>query len=113
MTISLRPAAEAKMKGYVAGQGGQEPGVTLTMALEAMDGAFPGFELVVTDTMTDRDHVAIHFAVSASRTGNKLDSAEGILIYRIAEGKIAEHWLQPGVPDLSPAPAWSFAGIVW
>ena len=108
---SNRLAAEDKKPDQVVALKSQETGEALSMALEAMEGAFPSSELTVTDTMTDQDHVAIHIAVHASRSGNQRVSAEGILIYRIAEGRIAEHWLQPGMPDpvqeLGSAPIWA------
>jgi predicted SnoaL-like aldol condensation-catalyzing enzyme len=108
-----RLAAEARDQDHIASLNGQEEeGKALSMALEAMVGAFPGSEVIATDTMTDRDHVAIHFAVDAGRTGHEPASAVGILIYRIAEGRIAEHWLQPGVPELSPAPSRTIGAIV-
>ncbi len=101
--VSGRLATEARDQDHTAGLKGQESGRALSMALEAMEGALPGSELVVTDTMTAQDHVAIHFAVDANRAGKERAPAEGILIYRIAEDSIAEHWLQPGAPDLSPS----------
>ena len=102
---SNRPAAEAGEPHPVAALKSREPGEVLSLALAAMKGALPGCDLTVTDTMTGQDHVAVHFSVDASRNGNGRDPAEGILIYRIDEGRIAEHWLQPGLPNLAQAPS--------
>ena len=109
MSIDLQPsnqfASEAGEPDYAVAPKRHETGEALSLALAAMEGALPGFDLTVTDTMTGQDHIAVHFAVDTSRNGKQRALAEGILIYRIAEGRIAEHWLQPGVSNLVQAPS--------
>jgi hypothetical protein len=100
-----RLAAEADEPDHSVALQGHKNGEALSLALAAMKGALPGCDLTITDTMTGQDHIAVRFAVDASRNGNERAPAEGILIYRVAEGRIAEHWLQPGVPALVQAPS--------
>jgi hypothetical protein len=101
----------AKDQSLASGQNGQAPKESLLMALKAMDEAFRGSDLIVTDTLSGQDHVAIHVAIDTDRTEDGSVSAEGIFIYRIAEARIAEYWLQPGVPDLSVTPSPLFGGV--
>jgi hypothetical protein len=91
----------AKDQGYVTGLKGQATKEQLSMALKVMERAFPGSDLVDTDTMSGQDHVAIHFAVDTDRSDDESDSAEG---------RIAEYWLQPSFPELSPTPSLRHGG---
>ncbi len=66
------------------------------------EAAFPSYELVGEDIIAEGDKVVVRFRVRGTHlgtymglapTGRRID-APGIIIYRIADGKIVEHWLQ-------------------
>ncbi|MSP12375.1 MAG: hypothetical protein EXR62_05390 [Chloroflexi bacterium] len=63
---------------------------------------FPKYEFIPEDMFAEGDRVAVRFTFHAAHQGvfmgipptGKQVSVPGIIIYRIADGKIAEHWLQ-------------------
>ena len=62
--------------------------------------AFPDFHITVEDMIAEGDKVVCRFSTSGTQKGvlggipptNKLVRNRGMLIYRIAEGKVVEHW---------------------
>jgi predicted SnoaL-like aldol condensation-catalyzing enzyme len=72
----------------------------LLRSLSALQDALPDLDVAIEDTIAEGDKVAVRFAVTSHRAGDDRASAPGILICRVAEGKIVEHWMQPDVPAL-------------
>lgn len=82
-----------------------------------MQAAFPNYQLTVEDMVAEGDKVAVRFRVRGVHRGALMGIAptgrevvtEGIIIYRIANGRITEHWLQVDMPSvfqqLGAAPA--------
>ncbi len=66
------------------------------------EAAFPHYALDVEDMIAEADKVVVRFTLSATYGGGFMNipatgqrvAAPGIIIYRIAEGKIVEHWMQ-------------------
>jgi predicted ester cyclase len=65
------------------------------------ESAFPCYELIAEEMLGEDDKVAVRFALRATHrgefmgipaTGRQID-VPGMIIYRVADGKIAEHWL--------------------
>ena len=76
--------------------------------IRQMEGAFPNYQLTADDMIAEQDKVAVRFHLRAvhrgllmgiSATGREV-LVEGIIIYRLANGRIAEHWLQVDMPGL-------------
>lgn len=70
--------------------------------INAAESAFPCYELTAEDMFAEMDKVAVRFIwrgvhrsefMGISATGRQV-AVPGIIIYRIADGKIADHWLQ-------------------
>ena len=68
----------------------------------AFEAAFPGYILLADEIIADGDRVAVRFHtrqrhagefMGIPATGRQL-SITGIIIYRVEDGKIVEHWLQ-------------------
>ncbi len=64
--------------------------------------AFPRYELVADDLIVEGEKVVLRFALRATHqgafmgipaTGRQVD-VPGIIIYRLADNKIVEHWMQ-------------------
>jgi predicted ester cyclase len=81
------------MKDHVADE-------SLLQCLSALQKACPDLEVVIENSIAEGDQVAIRFAVASHQNGNERTLAPGMLLYRVAGGKIVEHWLQPDVPAL-------------
>lgn len=66
------------------------------------EAAFPRYELIEDDMIAEKDQVVVRLTGHATHKGEfmgipptgKQVSFPGILIYRIADGKIVEHWMQ-------------------
>jgi predicted ester cyclase len=66
------------------------------------EAAFPSYEMIVEDMLADKDEVTVRFTMRATHRGEYLGipatgkqvAVPGIIIYRVAGGKIVEHWLQ-------------------
>jgi len=80
---------------------GQLPGVKgTTQASAVYRTAFPDAKIVVEDTIAEADKVVIRWSGSATHKGPFLDipptckrvSLEGITIFRVVEGRVAEQW---------------------
>jgi predicted ester cyclase len=85
---------------HVSGPRNRVADERLLRSLSALQDALPDLDVAIEDTIAEGDKVAVRFAVASHRTGNDLAPALGILICRVAEGKIVEHWMQPAVPAL-------------
>lgn len=85
----------AGLNRYIA----EEP---LFQHIAFFDAAFPGYWLEEKDVMVDGDKVAVRFNFHGTHKGalmgipptGKTVAFEGIIIYRLAEGKIIDHWMQ-------------------
>ena len=66
------------------------------------ESAFPRYELIAEDMFAEDDKVVVRFTLRATHRGEfmgipatgKQVAVPGIIIYRLAGGKIAEHWMQ-------------------
>jgi steroid delta-isomerase-like uncharacterized protein len=66
------------------------------------ESAFPRYELIPDDMLAEDDKVVVRFTLRATHRGEfmgvpatgKQVAVPGIIIYRLAGGKIAEHWMQ-------------------
>ncbi len=66
------------------------------------ESAFPRYELIPEDMLAEDDKVVVRFTLRATHRGEfmgipatgKQVAVPGIIIYRLAGGKIAEHWIQ-------------------
>ena len=73
-----------------------------------MEGAFPNYQLTADDMIAEQDKVAVRFHLRAVHRGSLMGISatgrevvvEGIIIYQLANGRIAEHWLQVDMPGL-------------
>jgi predicted ester cyclase len=95
----------------VSAPGDQATDERLLRRLSALQDALPDLDVAIEDTIAEGDRVAVRFAVTSHQAGVDLATAPGILICRVAGGKIVEHWMQPDVPALlqmlgtTPTPA--------
>ncbi len=66
------------------------------------ESAFPCYELIAEDLLAEDDKVVVRFTLRATHRGEfmgipatgKQVAVPGLIIYRMANGKIAEHWMQ-------------------
>lgn len=73
-----------------------------------MEGAFPNYQLTADDMIAEQDKVAVRFHLRAVHRGSLMGISatgrevlvEGIIIYQLANGRIAEHWLHVDMPGL-------------
>lgn len=95
--ISGKPKPADLLRRFVAASDAD-----LIEHIEIHEAAFPNYELIAEDIIAEGDKVVVRFFVRGTHlgtymglapTGRKID-APGIIIYRIADGKIVEHWLQ-------------------
>jgi predicted ester cyclase len=74
----------------------------LKQHIAGYEAAFPHYALVPDDIVAEGDKVVVRFTFSATYAGGFMDipaagqqvTMPGIIIYRIANGQIAEHWMQ-------------------
>jgi predicted ester cyclase len=86
----------ASLQGHVADE-------RLLRCLSALQKTCPDLEITIEDMIAEGNRVAIRFTAAGSQDGGERALAPGILIYRVAEGKIVEHWMQPDAPALLQA----------
>lgn len=73
----------------------------LKQHIAVFEAAFPRYELIADDLVAEGDRVALRGTVKGHHTGElmgipptgKTVSLPVLLIYRLANGKIAEHWM--------------------
>ena len=78
-----------------------EADALLKQHIAGYEAAFPRYALDVEDLIAEADKVVVRFTFSATYGGGFMDipatgqqvAVPGIIIYRIAEGKIVEHWM--------------------
>lgn len=66
------------------------------------EAAFPRYEMIAEDMIAEKDQVVVRLTARGTHKGEfmgvpatgKSINIPGILIYRIADGKIVEHWMQ-------------------
>jgi predicted ester cyclase len=91
---------------------GQPPGVKgIEYVVSRLHTAHPDLRFTVDDLVAEADRVAIRWTLRATGTGSMLGQSPGgtpveqtaIVIFRIADGKIAERWAgfspMPATPD--------------
>ena len=74
----------------------------LKQHIAGYEAAFPHYTLLPDDIIAEGDKVVVRFTFSATYGGGFMDipaagqqvAMPGIIIYRIADGQIAEHWMQ-------------------
>jgi len=77
-----------------------DPGLKQHIAYS--ESAFPCYELIAEDMLAEDDKVVVRFTLRATHRGEfmgvpatgKQVAVPGLIIYRVANGKIAEHWMQ-------------------
>ena len=75
---------------------------SLKQHITFFEAAFPGYQLSVDDMVAEADKVAVRSTFTGTHRGElmgvpptgKQVSIGLLLIYRIADGKIVEHWMQ-------------------
>jgi predicted ester cyclase len=100
-TVLRRDKSEAGLRVYIA----EEP---LLQHIAFFNAAFPGYWLEAEDIIAEGDKVAVRFAFHGIHQGElmgipptgKMASMEGIIIYRLANGKIVDHWMQTDTMSL-------------
>ena len=78
-----------------------EADAVLKQHIAGYEAAFPCYEMIVEDMIAEADKVVVRFTFRATYGGGFMDipatgqqvAMPGIIIYRIADGKIAEHWM--------------------
>jgi predicted ester cyclase len=110
--LSGRPKSLESIERYVA-----DP--ALVEHITHVESAFPGYEIVAHQMVAENDLVAVRGAFRGTHRGpfagieptGVTASGDLMIIYRIENGRIAEHWLQFDVAALlaqlrhTPAPA--------
>ena len=100
-TALRRDKSEASLKEFIA----EEP---LLQHIAFFDAAFPGYWLEAEDMIADDDKVAVRFTFHGTHQAElmgipptgKTVSMDGIIIYRLADGKIVDHWMQTDTTSL-------------
>jgi predicted ester cyclase len=94
-SVSGNDKPEAEMDRYISGD------VELKQHITVMEAAFPRYELIADDIVAEGDNVAVRATFRGTHKGDLMGIAPTgklvvlplIIIYRIAQGRIAEHWL--------------------
>lgn len=94
-TLGSQPKTEALMDQYIS-----DP--RLKEHIRQTEAAFPGYTLETHQTVAEADTVALRATFRGTHRGSffgisptgKEVAAEVMLFYRIADGRIAEHWMQ-------------------
>jgi predicted ester cyclase len=93
---------------------------SLKQHITFFEAAFPGYQLSVDDMVAEADKVAVRSTFTGTHRGELMGvpptgkpvSIGLLLIYRIADGKIVEHWMQADTLGIlqqigaMPAPAY-------
>ena len=74
----------------------------LKQHIAGYEAAFPRYALIAEDMIAEADKVVVRFTFRATYGGGFMNipatgqqvAMPGIIIYRIADGKIVEHWMQ-------------------
>jgi predicted ester cyclase len=81
----------------------------LKQHIAGFEAGFPRYELVPEDIFAEGDKVALRFTFCAGYGGGFMDipargqkvAMPGIIIYKIANGKIVDHWMQVDMQTLT------------
>ena len=81
--------SQATLDRYI---GKEDPG--LVGHIQGAEQAFPGYRLVETDMIAERDLVAVRFQLQGNHapTGKGVD-VPGMIWYQVRDGKIVNHWM--------------------
>ena len=99
--LSGQPKTEELMSRYVA-----DP--MLKEHIHQAEAAFPKYEVIANQLVAEGDIVAARCTVrgvhkgefaGVPATGRQI-SSDFMIFYRVADGMIAEHWIQLNVPDI-------------
>ncbi len=79
-----------------------EADALLKQHIAGYEDAFPRYALIAEDMIAEADKVVVRFTFRATYGGGFMNipatgqqvAMPGIIIYRIADGKIVEHWMQ-------------------
>ena len=79
-----------------------EADALLKQHIAGYEAAFPRYALIAEDMIAEADKVVVGFTFRATYGGGFMNipatgqqvAMPGIIIYRIADGKIVEHWMQ-------------------
>jgi predicted ester cyclase len=79
-----------------------EADALLKQHIAGYEAAFPRYALIAEDMIAEADKVVVRFTFRATYGGGFMNipatgqqvAMPGIIIYRIADGKIVEHWMQ-------------------
>ena len=93
----------ALLDGYVAGSDPE-----LKQHIAYFEAAFPRYELIAEDMIAEGDRVTVRAFIRGTHQGEFMGipptgrtfTSSGIIIYRIADGKIVQHWMQTDVLGL-------------
>lgn len=85
-----------------------EADATLKQHIAGYEAAFPRYEMVIDDMVAEADKVVVRFIFRATYGGGFMDipargqqvAMPGVIIYRIADGKIVDHWMLADSPAL-------------
>lgn len=92
--FSGKPKPQAALAGYVADAG-------LLAHIQAFERAFPCYEMIAEDLVAEGDKVVVRATVRGTHQGELMGlpptgrhaAVSVIVIYRLAGGKVVEHWL--------------------
>ena len=100
-TALRRDKSDATLNEFI----NEEP---LRQHIAYFEAVFPGYWLAAEDVLVDGDKIAVRMTFHGTHKGElmgipptgKTVSFEAIIIYRLADGKIVEHWLQTDTMSL-------------
>lgn len=101
--LNGKPKPAAVVNQYVA-----DADEALKQHIAFFEAAFPCYELIEEDMIAEGDKVVVRTSGRATHKGEfmgipptgKTINVSGILIYRIANGKIVEHWMEVDAPSM-------------
>lgn len=90
-----RDKSKANLEEFIAEQ-------PLFEHIAFFEAALPGYWLEAKDILADGDEIAVRMMIHGTHNGElmgvpptgKTVNFEGLIIYRLANGKIVEHWMQ-------------------
>jgi steroid delta-isomerase-like uncharacterized protein len=95
--ISGQAKSPALVEQYVA-----NADEALKQHIAGAEAAFPHYEMIAEDLLAEEDKVVVRFTMRATHQGDFMGipatgrqvNVPGIIIYRIADKQIVEHWMQ-------------------
>ena len=99
--LSGQPKTEELMDEYISD-------ASLKEHIRQAEGAFPRYEVLAQEMVAEGDLVAARCTFQGTHQGEfagipatgRQISSDFMIFYRVAEGKIAEHWMQLNLPDI-------------